>query len=223
MKAILSIIIITLAGLVHANPNHLLPVPAYDSDGYSQAVFESLIGNLRPEIWMVVRPSFEEEYAIILYRDIEYEEASGVITYPRKMIRDDWRLSKVMAKKKIWAWKEIGGGQSELDIKPTKDVAKHSIIVNKKDYEKVVLAWKSALKTTRYPINKNLGLDGTTYQFYAHYQLFGQTWSPKEGLPLMLVNLGSTLEEIIKAKENDRRAVWVKANGIANEIINQQP
>jgi len=211
-----------MTAMVHANPNHLLPVPAYDSDGYDQAVFKSLIGNVRPEIWMVVRPSFEEEYAIVLYRDIEYEEAKGDMTYPRKAIRDEWLLSKISATQKIWAWKDIGEGRSILDIKPTDDVVKDSIAVNKADYEKIISAWKVALKTTRYPDSKNMGLDGTTYQFYAHYNLFGQTWSPKEGLPLNIVNLGAALEDIIKTKEN-RKSALIKANEIANRIINTNP
>ena len=206
MKVILSLIVFILAGTVQANQNHLLPVPAYDSYGYTQAVFESLIGDTQAEFWMVVRPSFSLEYAVILH---QYE--------------DVWRLEKVTAKDKIWAWKDIGEGRSVLDIKSTKDVTREYIAVNKHDLGKIILAWKSVLKTTRYSESELSGRDGTTYQFYSHHQLFGQTWSPSEGLPLMLVNLGNALKELVTLNESERQVAWVNANDIASEIISEQP
>jgi hypothetical protein len=50
----------------HSSPNHLVPIPAYDQDGYDQAVFHALIGGGLPKLWMVCKPSFSPEYAVIL-------------------------------------------------------------------------------------------------------------------------------------------------------------
>ena len=48
-----------------SNPNHLEPLPAYDPDGYDQAVFQSLIGKDPGELWNVhaVCPSRAESCA----------------------------------------------------------------------------------------------------------------------------------------------------------------
>ncbi len=191
-----------LTGAVKANSNHLEPVPAYDSSGYNQAVFKSLIGNIRAKLWMVVRPSFSKEYAIILYEH-----------------KNEWRLEKVTAKEKIWAWKKADEGRFVLDIKTTKAVDRKFTIVDKEKLHKIVLAWNSALKTTRYSENNLQGMDGTTYQFYSHYQTFGQTWSPTEGLPLFLVNLGKKLEEIVTIDKTEREKALKKATDIAIKII----
>jgi len=111
-----------------------------------------------------------------------------------------------------------------LDIHPTEDVITQAVTVDISQFKHVITAWKKALNNTRYSPNKNLGLDGVTYQFYAHYNFFGETWSPNKGIPFKLVKLGKILEELVSIGDDDERIKIIhQANIISNEIINTKP
>jgi hypothetical protein len=67
ISTVVVILLCVVGGSIHANPNHLEPIPAYDPDGYNQAVFQSFIGKRRlVELWMIERPSFAMERAVSL-------------------------------------------------------------------------------------------------------------------------------------------------------------
>jgi len=89
--------------IANANSNHLIPIPAYDSSGYDQAVFKSLIGNKSSELWMITRPSNQKEYAIVLYEKFQYDNESDFAH--RKMIGSEWRLERIEVAHIIWQWK----------------------------------------------------------------------------------------------------------------------
>jgi predicted SnoaL-like aldol condensation-catalyzing enzyme len=81
-----------------------------------------------------------------------------------------------------------------------------------KDFAEVMnAAWLSVLKLTRYPNERSLGLDGTTFQFYCDYDYFGETWSPDSGLPAMLVDLGHKLCKIAQADEKNKEPLQKEA------------
>ena len=54
------------------NPDHLEPIPALDANNYNQAVFSSLIQDVQPQLWMIVKPSFSPEYGLLLVHEVEY-------------------------------------------------------------------------------------------------------------------------------------------------------
>ncbi len=201
LRNITIFVVLLLPQMVHADADHLVPISAYDSDGYSQAVFDSLIGESMPKLWMVVRPSFRPEYAIILY---EY--------------KGKWTLEKVEANEKIWKFKKTDDNHLMLDIKSTTNVTKNTIVFEDSDFFELANTWKAVLKDTRYPKAIERGLDGTRYQFYAHNDLFGEVWSPTSRRPFIMVLLGETLGEIVEAKEGERQSLVAKAKAIASEL-----
>lgn len=176
-----------------ANPDHLEPIPAYDPDGYNQAVFESLIGQRRPELWMIVKPSFSPEFAVLLF----CHEESGTSSEPTKK----WEVEVVGPKAQIWRWKEVDERTSVLDIHATDDLTVKTAPISAELAAKISAAWRAALLQTRYPKQDQSGVDGVTYEFYCDYNLFGQTWSPEGGVPFLLTELGSALVRIANQKE----------------------
>ena len=199
-----------------SNPNHLEPMAAYDPDGYDQAVFQSLIGKELGELWMIGRPSFGPEYAVILRHQVTY--ANPDEPFDRTISSEKWIVERVEAKKQIWRWKDLEGGRMELDIQVTKDVIRQSSEVSKEFASMMIAAWESILRRTRYPDEEYRGLDGVTFQFYCHYNLFGEVWTPRTGLPNMLTDLGHRLADLAKADDQARPKLVAECVEIAEKI-----
>lgn len=166
---------------------------------------------------MVGKPSFSAEYAVILRHEIKYAKSDDPFEF-QKIESEKWIVEHVEAKKKIWRWKEIGGGRSVLDIHVTKDVIRHRVEVTKEFSSKMFDAWKSVLSKTRYPDADYRGLDGETFQFYCHHNMFGEIWTPNAGLPSMLTDLGHKLAEIAKVEGQDRQKVVAECDELAKNI-----
>lgn len=179
------------------NPNHLEPLPAYDPDGYNQAVFQSLIGDDPGELWMVAMPSFGPEYAVVLRHVVTYSNPEKPSA--RTITSEEWIIERVEAKKQIWRWKEIDGGRMELDIHATKDVIRQHSVVSKEFASQMFSAWESVLRRTRYTDQDYRALDGVIFQFYCHHNFFGEVWTPRTGIPSMLTELGLRLADVAKA------------------------
>jgi hypothetical protein len=238
--AVSCVLLFVLMQKAYANPNHLEPIPPYsplDTDdtlhSYAQAVFTSLIGKgWLPEMWMIEKPSFSREYAVIIRvlangpNDPRPPEGT-----PRR-----WVVDYVAPKEKIWRWKEVsgdgvspdanptntrrGGTWSVPDIRPTKDVERHRIEVTE-DFAKVVYrAWLGTLLLTRYGEDGRTGMDGTTLEFCC-VDLLGQTWSPETGLPAMLADLGRKLGTLAQSDEKDRGPMLAEAESLARTITKE--
>jgi len=202
-------------------PNHLEPIPAYDPDGYDQAVYKSLLGKEPGEIWMVVRPSFSPEYAVTIRHEITYapRSESGSPFVDRTIESQKWIVEYAKAKKQISHWKELGGGRAVLDIKTTKDVSRCRAEITGEFALSMIDAWRSVLLQTHYPSETNDGgLDGVTFQFYCNPNLFGQTWSPSSGVPLRITNLGQKLGEVAKADTKSRGPLISECIAMAKEL-----
>jgi hypothetical protein len=208
-----------------SNPNHLEPVPAYAPDGYDQAVFRSLIGDDPGELWMVGKPSFSPEYAIIIRHEIKYRKSDD--PFEHKIQSEKWIVEHTEAKKQIWKMKKVGGDRlvsgfhvtySVMDIHVTKDVIRHRAEVTEEFSSLMFDAWNSVLRKTRYTDIDYRGLDGSTFQFYCHGNLFGEIWSPESGLPSMLTELGRKLAEVARAEAKDRSKLLAECVGLAKNI-----
>ncbi len=196
-----------------SNPDQLEPIPAYDPDGYDQAVYRSLLGAEDADAWMIGKPSFSPEYAVIL-RHFNITDDP----FDRKMESQRWVLEYVEAKKQIWRWKDLEGGRMELDIEVTRDLNEKSVEVAPEFAAAILSAWESVLRKTRYPEVDYRGLDGATYQFYSRYGLFGEIWTPSTGLPRMITDLGHELCAVAKADEKDRKKHTEKSLKLASAI-----
>jgi len=187
-----AIVLCTLIPGVRANPNHLEPIPFSDDTGYRHAVFASLIGAAPASLWMIERPSFSAEYAVILRREVEYDPNDTRPTPLRRVTREQWFVVRVIAKDQIWRWKHADNNRLVLDIRPTEDVEIHCTPVTKDFAQTLEQAWWSVLQLTRAPKESYRFLNGTTLQFGCGY-LSGEIWSPKSGLPAQLAELGRNL------------------------------
>lgn len=240
---VFTVLLSMLVQKVHAeptSPNHLEPMAPYDAldingtrDSYRQAVFTSLIGKgWLPEMWMIETPSSSREYAVIIR---VLADGPNDPRPPESKSRR-WAIEYVAPKEKIWRWKEVSGdGESPdarridsrrrgtwsvPDIRPTKDVERHRIEVTE-DFAKLVHgAWLSTLQLTRYAEDGRRGLDGTTLEFCCA-DLFGQTWSPKTGLPAMLADLGRKLGTLAQSAEQDREPLLAEAESLARKIAKE--
>lgn len=199
-----------------SNPNHLEPLPAYAPDGYDQAVFQSLIGKDPGELWMIGKPSFGPEYAVVLRHELTYSNPEE--PFDRTIALEKWMIERVEAKRQIWRWRQLCGGRMELDIHATKDVIRQRSEVTKDFASQMLLAWESVLRKTRYPDEDYRGLDGTTFQFYCRHNFFGEVWTPRTGLPNMLTELGHRLADVVKASDEARPKLVAECVEIAKKI-----
>ena len=183
-----------------SNPNHLEPIPAYEPYGYDQAVFSSLLGKEPGEIWMIGKPSFSPEYAVILRNKLPPSASE----FDKKNDSGKWVVEYAEVKKQIWRWKELDSGTIILDIKATKEVTRRRAEVTREFAELMIGAWKSVLRQTRYTDHGYRGCDGATFQFYCRYNLFGEIWSPTSGIPKQITDLGHKLGEVARAEAKGR-------------------
>jgi len=202
MKHIILTFLIFASSALRAN-DYLVPIDPF-AGLYNQAVYESLIGETNSELWMITRPSFSPEQAIILESETIEDKNKHTITSQK------WFLKEVLANEIII--KDIS------DIKKTDNVSTKRIEIKKSQYENIIKAWTAAVRKTRYPEKSNRGFDGTTYQFYASYNLYGETWSPEQGIAYNLVGLGQLLIAIVNQPKNTEKLL-IRANELSNEIL----
>lgn len=205
------------AGVNAEQPNHLVPIPAYDRDGYNQAVFQSLIGQKRSELWMITKPSFMPERAVILRHILSATDDP----FADKFKSGKWFVEWVEAKKQIWQWKKLDGGRMQFHIAETDDLNKSSVEVSHEFAASMIDAWRSVLIQTRYLKGDYRGLDGTTFQFCCDYDFFGEIWSPQTGLPKLITELGIELGELAKAKPESREEHMNQCLKLAKSIRTQ--
>ena len=218
MRQAIIIFIFTAAGCLGqvTNPNHLEPITPFDSDGYYQAVFDSLIGKEPSVLWMICEPSFKPEFAVVL-RKVPAKTASTTPVGSEK--KQEWYLEEVSAARQIWHYKEYPAnytGTIELDLLKNVKVDRKRLKIDESVADTLEEAWTSVTRKTR-PNNGNyLGTDGVTYLFYSdgHY---GGTWCPEVGLPAALVDLSNCLIKLLNSA-GDRDALLREALAKAKQI-----
>ncbi len=207
-----------LIGSAWAKPNHLEP-----GGGYDQVTYEALMGKHRlPELWMIERPSFLPLCAVIVDHEVEYYPRKSGSTADLQVKRERWVLEYVVARKRVWKQKRVNAYTSVPDINPTLDFKRYNTTVTKEFADAMHEAWLSVLKLTRYPEEDfGMGVDGTTFDFYCRPEYFGHTWSPKSGLPKMLVDLGHKLAKLAQADEKSREPLQKEAVELARKITQE--
>ena len=217
-----SILLCVLMPKMQANPNHLEPIPPYDSmsTGYDQAVFTSLIGKSWASLWMIERPPFSQEYAVILGWKVEYDPNDTRPVGKREIKREQWVVEHVTPKEMIWRYKPIGEGRETLDIRPTEEVERHYTYVTEDFAKALQEAWRSTLQLTRYAEDRRRAPDTTTLQFYCG-GLFGETRSPSTGLPAMLADLGRELRALALSDEKSKEPLLAEADKLARKIAKE--
>ncbi len=207
-----------------AEDPHLTPIFPFDPDGYDQAVFQSLVGDRNPSLWMIARPSFDVEYAVLVFAvPIQNGEPDPFGGGGRGVTGYDWVIEAAEVTRKIYQHKDIGDGSLVLDIKVTKDISRLRAGIPKDLGEQIRSAWNSVLNETRYiSDNRNSGLDGITVQFGTQSKA-GETWSPESGAPGLLFQLGQSLIELVSAQKNDRERQIQACSTLADKIVATRP
>ena len=162
--------------------NYLEPISSYlfahdYSQSYAIRIRRFLFKNHEGDNWvkMVVLPSFEPEYMFSLEQKnngyyIQASKANKQI-YSNKDLKDD----------------KITNRSRKCSIKMAQELKK---------------LWCDVLLKTRYPQEKPHGFDGVSYYFSAFKSgdglvgsplgwVEGKTWSPNEGLPFDMVEIGN--------------------------------
>jgi hypothetical protein len=229
-------------------PNHLEPVEPFDDTGYSQLVFETLVGktepttayviwtsadpaekkpdidpplqppiSARPVLWMICKPSFSPESAVILYDEVQ-GPADGSFADPSAKHR--WLLVTVTATQPIWHWEEHPAnytGPVKLDLRRDVKLDRKIAEIEEASAKALEEAWAAVTRQTRYPEKADGGLDGVTYQFYAG-GCYGETWSPEQGLPAAIVHSAEELAKIVKSAPPERPKLWPTALATLSKI-----
>jgi hypothetical protein len=200
MKRIFLLLFITLSSYSVFSRDYLEPIPPFSSLGYNEALVESFIDNDSPELWMIVSSSFELPYAVILHKKT-----------------DKYVLTSAKLNEKIFKYKKVGN-RNFVDIKPTKNIEYKSNSFEFHELDEIVYLWAAGLKLTRYPSERVLGKDGTTYLFYSKGELYGRTWSPKKGFALNFVKLGGVLHQLSVKSSTDRSELLMQAKELASMV-----
>jgi hypothetical protein len=182
-----------------APPDHLVPVEPR-SNNYTKLIAEKLLLTSGEFGRMVYRPSFSGEFAVSVYGD-DYTKDT-----PREPQAFRITLTKVK-EGSIWASyfhpKDEPAG-------PPVEVARTDVTIDRNFAVAIQLAWGTMLLKTRYSSKDYRGYDGYTAEFSVWVKgaghLFGETWSPKQGLPKELVELGQSLVAFCETPADQRPA-----------------
>jgi hypothetical protein len=213
-----SVALFTASACAQRNPNHLEPIPPFDSDGYDEAVFHALIGGGSPQLWMICQPSFLPEYAVIL-RSEPFNLKADHLASPDEPQK--WILEIATASKPIWHWKEYPPGHTgavELDLQRDVPVERKRLEIPEPAAKAFTRAWDAVLRLTRYPDADYRGADGVTYQFYSHYNHFGEIWTPQTGLPADLTALAHRLIKLVDSSPKELDAVLTAGVTAAKQL-----
>lgn len=218
-----------------------------DVDGtrgeYDEAVFTSLIGRgWLPSLWMIEKPSSSREYAVVVWGTIEHDPNDSRPAPRREIERKQWVVQYTVPREEIRRSAPVNDAKKSpdarlrkgvetrrvpitYDVRPTKNVERHRVPITPEFAKVVREAWLSTLQLTRYAQgDRGRGLDGTTLDFFCCDDpfaggLFGQTWSPKTGLPAMLADLGRKLRAIALSDEKNRDSLLAEADSLARKIV----
>ena len=182
-------------------PNHLEPVSP-NLDEYDRLLEQRLLPKIGDFGTFVFRPSFSGEMAVAIYgTDFTMDTQE-----PRS-----FRVTVMRATKSLW--NSMPNNNDGRRSKPVR-ITRADASVDRELAVAIQRAWASMLLRTRYPAKDYHGLDGFTAQFSVFVrgmgQIYGETWSPRHGLPKEFVELGFAVAEYASATPNDRRAIRAK-------------
>jgi len=167
---------------------------------------------------MVTLPSFSPEQAIILDENIEYKEISPG---DYEVVKKQFFLKHVSFKKKARFKRPFDKEEPYEKIDIDQDIDRHTLLVSEEFVSAIEKAWACVLKETKYPEERRIGLDGTTYIFHCD-RYYGLIWSPDSGLTATLVELGNKLSELARSETKDIGTIKTQCLELAEEIMKNQ-
>lgn len=202
MRAGLVVSVLLLSGILlraeePCRPDHLTPVDPYPGDWhvrYTDLVHKHLLPRYRFFVAMIVRPSFEGEYSVVLHGTKEDYELDWAKT-PRVFV------SHFSAEKNIWySMPENNSEKKQKEIKVTTRTTE----IPKSLAKRVQGLFLEMLKQTRYFHDDGIYLDGTDWEFTAD-GMYGRSQLQCKSTAL-LARLGLSMMDYCDSAERDRKA-----------------
>ncbi len=189
---------------------HLVPMPPFVEE-YDRVVFDLLIGARESEFWMLVKPSFSPEYSLVISKK-KSGGAGQVREYEVRWsqpVKSIWQLGRFSSPGSVRATPRISVKIDQRKVSIPADLVD--------DY--FAPLWRFNLNAVRTPESGySLGLDGTTYGFFARPNQYGEIWQPRRGAPRKLAELGECLIVFVRATEAERGGRLANCTELASEF-----
>lgn len=157
-------------------------------------------------------PAFTPEYALLLESKPMKRKGEDPFAPDQSM---EWTLELATAARQLVF---LGPPTFKLEIRKNVPIDRKRIIVNEPLALSIQRAWLAVLRLTRYPESTDhLGNDGVTYQFCAN-GMYGETWSPHNGLPQDTVGLAQKLIKLITVDVKDRERLTAECINDAKRL-----
>ncbi len=199
LLSVIPLLVVTggLRGADNCQPDHLTPVDPYPGDwhvGYTNLVQKHLLPPYRFFAAMIVRPSFEGEYSIVLHGtkedyELDWDKTAKVF------------VSHFTAEKNIWySMPENNSEKKQKEIK----VATKTTEIPKSVAKRVQGLFLRMLEKTRYFHDDAIYVDGTDWEFMAG-GMYGESRVQCTSTSL-LARLGLSMMDYCDSTEQQRKA-----------------
>jgi hypothetical protein len=206
-------------------PKELLtPIPPYGTTGttdrYEQIVFDTLIGNRYCDVWMIVRPCFTREFAVLITRKLVDGMPMDKLPFEVQLVLPEQMIRRQILKL---------DGKMYVDPLKNVPVARETSDISDADANSFITTWFRGLREVRYddpPAVSTLAIratDGTSYDFHAseryEYERYGQTYAPTDGVALVMTQSGECLVRYVKASLKERENVMQDCRKINDKLM----
>lgn len=199
-RGVILLLLVAASGVPAAEqcrPDHLTPVDPYPGDWhvrYTDLVHKHLLPPLRFFAAMIVRPSFEGEFSVVLHGTKEDYELDWDKT-PKVFV------THFVAEKNIWySMPENNDEKQQKEIKVTTKTTE----IPKSLAKRVQGLFLQMLERTRYFQDDRIYVDGTDWEFTAG-GMYGESSLQCKSTSL-LARLGLSLMDYCDSAEHDRKA-----------------
>jgi hypothetical protein len=174
---------------IPSRPDHLEPIFPYDD--YHGLAYRKLVES-NPCFWMLSLGGRERAVSVIEIFDKNHQRT------------DSFAVIYSETEEPIWNWNESpsADGYLQLDLRRDAKVKKWSTPITSEVAKMVIRAGEAVLRHTRYAERRDVGMDGTTYEFFVRGWMgafVGRTWSPEGGDPMRMVKLGNALTDLARS------------------------
>lgn len=191
----------------------LVPFGVNSPGGYDAVVFETLIGHSYTDGWMLVKPSFRPEYAVLINRKLDNVKAGTTLD------AIPFQAEVVTVKAMIWNYDQVSPAKWNLVIRKDVPVERTRVDLSNAEAESFLDAWFAGLRGVRYQDDSSPGNDGVIFDFHSKDR-YGSTWSPNDGAALLMINSGDCLKRYVTSAEPLRAGIMDECRKL-NSILSK--
>lgn len=183
MKRLLYILSLLLLPMMAGAQDRLMPIQFFGgvSDHYATYVMDTIIGHGGCTFAYISRPSFKPEYGLT------YDKHTKTLTYSQV----ECECMNI--------WYCLAGGRKDYSL------ARWSVSIPQELGDSLDMLMRVAIATAVIPVDDEMmtGVDGTDYQFIAHFYS-AECWSPRRGNNAEMVNLMDSICQLVKNNHADQ-------------------